>query len=609
MYRFAFMTWDASNPIQCEVARALRSDLRRFDADWTTVLDREGLLVQHAAPQQGSWRAYPLPEKCGAVLGTLFRRRSPGEGGLPLDALDEREASRIIETDGKSLIDQFWGRYVAIIRDKRSHRRHFVLRDPCGQLPCHHARIWGVHLYFSDPSFLARSTQFRPEFDLLFLAANIMVPELAARRTGLCGVEEILPGECQEVDDNRVKKIGRWSPGQVVRAASIDEPGRAGAILRETVSSCVSAWYACYRKVIHNLSGGLDSSIVLACLARAGAPSQILCANYRPADTEGDERYFARLAAQAAGCELLEFEMPASGSLASMLAAHPHTLTTSGAIFGHASKSHERKIALDHGAEAFTSGEGGDHLFYQMKTSLVAADAARKHGFGPQTLKTAFEAATWTGQPLWSVLAQAFSYGFLRRRRAVGENYDPSRFPYLDRDLTHAARHMLVAHPWESEAASLPPGKAYQIHVLAKIFRRQEVSPRSAVADVVHPLLSQPVIECALQIPSYVLTAGGECRALARKAFEGLVPAEVLSRTSKGGTTGHFVRLVLDNLEEARELLCDGLLVARRIAHRAELEDCLSPARLQRPGEIVTVLKLLSTEAWMRTWAGSEFSG
>jgi len=123
-----------------------------------------------------------------------------------------------------------------------------------------------------------------------------------------------------------------------------------------------------------------------------------------------------------------------------------------------------------------------------------------------------------------------------------------------------------------------------------------------AYADLVHPLISQPLIECSLQIPSYVLTCGGTDRGLARQAFSEKIPAAIAARTTKGGVDAYWYDLVITNLKFLRPFLLEGHLEAAGLIDRREMSDLLTEQQLVRAVHCLpTVLSCLITEGWLRT--------
>jgi asparagine synthase (glutamine-hydrolysing) len=120
------------------------------------------------------------------------------------------------------------------------------------------------------------------------------------------------------------------------------------------------------------------------------------------------------------------------------------------------------------------------------------------------------------------------------------------------------------------------------------------------------PLISQPLVELCLRIPTYHLIHGGSDRALARRAFEADLPRQIVRRYAKGRADQNIRNILDANLPFVREILLDGILVRRGLLDRANLELYLSredsPADFQY-NEIV--YEHVSTEAWLRKWGAN----
>ncbi len=116
-------------------------------------------------------------------------------------------------------------------------------------------------------------------------------------------------------------------------------------------------------------------------------------------------------------------------------------------------------------------------------------------------------------------------------------------------------------------------------------------------------LLSQPIIELCLRIPTYVWIVGGRDRAIARRAFADVLPRQVVRRTSKG-LIDRYNRIMLDrNAGFLREMLLDGELVKAGLLDRSRLDACLVPGEVSTSFEYNEVLRQhLCTEIWVRRW-------
>src|SRR5258706_1812747 len=107
-------------------------------------------------------------------------------------------------------------------------------------------------------------------------------------------------------------------------------------------------------------------------------------------------------------------------------------------------------------------------------------------------------------------------------------------------------------HPALLQAADLPLAKATQTYYLLYPTPYYDPFHAEDAPETVNPLLSQPLVELCLQLPTWVLTHGGRGRALARRAFATDLPKEVATSRSKGGMEEHLKTILLHNIDFAR---------------------------------------------------------
>ncbi len=126
--------------------------------------------------------------------------------------------------------------------------------------------------------------------------------------TGLVGASEVGAGECWEITpDTRVKRQQYWNPVEIARSNVIENIDEAVKAVRQTTQACVWAWAHCFPRIVHLLSGELDSSIVLSCLNTAPVRPRVTCLIYFDTSSPaGDEREYARATAASTGFELVE---------------------------------------------------------------------------------------------------------------------------------------------------------------------------------------------------------------------------------------------------------------------------------------------------------------
>ena len=125
---------------------------------------------------------------------------------------------------------------------------------------------------------------------------------------------------------------------------------------------------------------------------------------------------------------------------------------------------------------------------------------------------------------------------------------------------------------------------------------------RSLVADVIHPLLAQPIMELCLRTPTPVLTSGGRDRGLARHAFSHRLPDAIAGRRTKGSLGGYYARTVAGSLAFLRPFLLEGRLAQMNMINVARLEALLTREQLIIRGDYPSILFTALVESWVREW-------
>ena len=598
MYRFIALLWNPDDK-QCLLrAQSLAEQLYRSLSDWQPVLKLDGLFIFHDTSTVGATDVYKLRDHAGVVLGKVFRQ-SGQDTDNPAELISEQRFSRaVIDTRGQHLVDCLWGRYVAFLWD-RIKRRHYVLRDPTGGVPCIFTETSGIRVFMSDMEDYFALGGDQRHINWTYLAALFWNLRLISRDTGFEGVSQLYAGERLTIPRDGLASFSfSWLPKRVIESGPLlERADEARAALKLAVRHSVASWASSYTRIIHQLSGGLDSSIVAACLTSTPNKKGIVCVNLSTEAPEGDERHFARLAASKAGLTLVESAWVAQGqALGDLLDTGKHY-----SPIGLHSETDRLLESLIHEREitGIFSGQGGDHLFHQHRSAFVAAEFVFRRGLKPGLMRIVADTSRLTCRSVWPILSIAITYGLLRRGHNPFSDYVPSVL--LSNDARSTLTPDLLIHPWVSSSAGLPASKVEQISLIVD---SQHFYLRGfPFADAVHPLISQPVIDCCLRIPSYVLTRGGIRRSLVREAFRQEVPSEIINRTAKGGTTSYLNRLAVENLDFLRNLLLDGLLVSSHLLDKPELERQLCESRLIRGDLLPDVLLAARMETWLRSCA------
>ncbi|MGH9587637.1 MAG: asparagine synthase-related protein [Acidobacteriaceae bacterium] len=550
--------------------------------------------ILYADTAPGRIRMHPLGQN-GIVMGTLFRRAGGTSG--PINSLSAGDVEEITASQGNSLIHQHWGHYIAVIRSSNGLWR--VLRDPTGGLPCYYILYRGVAVIFSHLNDCTGALPVKLSVNYSHLQAFLHLHRFVARDTGFNEIQPVHAGEAIDFRKHVTARSFLWEPAEYCSDPTDHENIEESIIsMRKVVRRCVHSWAATRRSILHELSGGLDSSIVLACLATAPSTPRLSCCTHVTDSPEGDERHYARLMASHFGVPLAELPLrPQSRNRVEDLIHVRDPISPLLTSFQCSEESEIRDLIASDSFDCTFSGQGGDHLFLRTLPSITAADCAWVHGLSFQSLKAISDTAHASGQTICSIARQAIRYGYLRRPYDIWHGSRVSSFirvPPLD--------PMYSYHPWLSQAAEIPPAKLLQIMCLTET-QTYLATPRPYVDDI-HPLISQPLLELCLQIPAYILSHGGTDRTIARAAFRDALPAEVANRSSKGAISQFLFKAVYGNGQHIRRLLMDGLLAERGLLDKRELKRAFDdPAAVSHGRFLIPIMTATIGEIWLRTAA------
>lgn len=524
-----------------------------------------------------------------AILGTLIERDACAPAGVISDGV----WAAILASQGARLIERFWGGYVAVMQSGTD--RVDIVRAPFGALPCYVAASDGAVLVASSPRLLASVGDLASSVDWEALARQLLVGDLRWGETCLAGIAELQGGERLTIRDSEIARTVLWSPWRWTTSERlIGDAQAACASVRRAVRASIGAHVrAVGGRVLLRLSGGLDSSIVAAALAHSHA--DFACLTLVTKDASGDERHYARQVAGRLGAPLVERWREADYVDLSRSAAADLPRPSPGFLQESQRLAAETAAAL--GARAIFDGGGGDNVFCSLQSASPVADCliagvplAR---LWPTACSIARLAETAVPMVLWRGAQRALS-----RRRGY-------RWPLDARFLSSAAAHAhdgLPLHPWLSSPAGALPGKAAHVALLAAAQSYAEgLDPELAPAPVA-PLLSQPLVEACLSVPSWLWFDRGLNRAVAREAFRADLPREVVDRRSKG-SPGSFIGEIYEaNRATLRELLLGGLLAANGVVDRAALARMLDDPTPPKGHDYLRVMRFVDAESWARAW-------
>ena len=584
MRDFAAFRW---NPAKADAERGIRlvrSRLCSLDPAWTVRIDRPGWLV---AERTGAGQKLQIAENGRTLLaGGIFGKDGAPAFSLPVHG---NSATGSVASLCKQLMQQFWGAYCLVQMEPDLPDVIAIARDPIGMTDCVSWLFRDIRIVSSRPADLLPHS--RPQNSMIdrdVVAQLLAFPGSVAGSAPITGIDTVRPGALTRYSGHTREIIPLWQASSFCRTQSPPDPDRLGSV----VAHCIGRWVSGHEGLITELSGGLDSAIVTAC--SSARPDRYLGAfHFDSGDSAGAERHFAQGIAEHLNIPLTISSIPPTAFSAADLAGMPIGLRPG---LGSTSLFHDRMLAAEAekaGAHILMTGHGGDSVFFQHPAREIAADP--RTGSVGDRMKGLVPLGLWTGQSYWQLVRQALF------RRPSGEG-EISTDPFL------AFRMSRPPDPFLEDSGDLPPAKQLQLQGLAAARSAFGPSWCSETLTVLHPLLSQPIVEHVLGISAWDLTGGRRDRLLARQAFTGRLPRDLVRRRGKGALTSHFGRRLARGVPFLRDFLLGGFLAEEGLLDRRTLEQALDPDHLMQFDCYGSLLTMMLVEQWARSWQ-EQFQG
>ena len=452
---------------------------------------------------------------------------------------------------GRNFLHRLRGMFAFAIWDG-GERELFLARDRLGIKPLYYYAGEGFFLFASEVRALLASGLVPRQVDPVAVWEYLAYQSVPAPRTIIEGVRMLPPGSWLTVDtDGRIAEGRYWdllehaSPEARV-ATTADCRVRVEELLRESVALHLVSDVP----LGAFLSGGIDSSAVVALMREAGAVPQTFSVVFseRPYDeAEYAQEVAARFRTDHA--ELLLKERDLLGQLPEALAAmdQPTGDGVNTYVISRAVREAGMKVAL--------SGLGGDEFFagYPSFARLGrAASCLRLWGRAPGPLRAlAGRAARILGRSsvqaakaggilesdgtlpnLLTLMRQVLSpaqcralltEAWLQRLGAIQDPY----VPLLEEAYTSAPAAGMLAR------ISYAEGRTYMHDVL---LRDTDQMSMAHGLEVRVPLLDHKLVEYLMGLPDACKRSNGTPKRLLVESLDGLLPARIVHRPKRGFT-------------------------------------------------------------------------
>ena len=602
MYRYIAVFWNAFSDAGVRQAKQVTERIEAGIPGIECALEAAGAAIYHQSDNQGVFEC----SRSGSlvVLGKIFTKKF-GPDEMPERAvLDTASAANACDSQGRTILQRYWGTYVAVGCDAHA-QNWFAVRDPTAEIPCYITVVEHLTVLFSNMEDCLQLRLRKFSVDWGYLAYSLLFPYQDRSQTAIKEVTALEAGEAVTIVKG--KPTARQCHWDVVQAAAEDpitDLNEAVRLARSTLLGCIGALASQHTHIQLQLSGGLDSSIVLAGLLHAPSKPEVQCIHHYDSTVGADERAYARMAvagaSQSSGrqCELLEYEARPHCALEELL-EFPRTARPalcSGYLLDHSvgpgNATRPRSVMF--------TGMGGDGVFLRFKGNGGAIDYAWRHGIDFGLLRVAFETAQ-SGDSFYGALKDAICHGVLKKPVELNQHWgDPCEWVRVDASYSDIQpawmRHALV------RGHAVSPNKLR--HIGGMIF--PDITDPFEGAGSRHrvtPIGAQPVVELFARIPLYILMADAEDRTIARRAFEGLLPGPLLSRQVKSYVVGQSVAFVQHHREFIRNMLVGGILAKHGFIDSAAADADIQRVDPDHSSQVLGIGPPLEIETWLRRWS------
>jgi len=454
---------------------------------------------------------------------------------------------RAWEAYGPACVDRLRGMFAFAVWDAR-RRRLFLARDRVGKKPLYYWHRDGVLVFASEPKALLRHPAVGRALDLAALEHYAAFGYTPAARSIFEGIAKLPPGHTATLAGGVLSVARYWTLPAGTATAARPAPreellGRVRAEVRDAVRARLEADVP----LGVFLSGGVDSSVIVACMRELNVGRLATFSVGFGADLSHDERPYARAVAQRFETEHHEevLEPKAADLAAAVVRYVDEPFADSSAIptlvVAEATARH-LKVAL--------SGIGGDETFggypryLGVRLSEAWARAPRVLRAGPEAL------ARWLPDS-----AGSRNLGDWARRFAAGAGRPmPERYigwtrffdaPALEALATPAlARHfgsdVEAAHraAWAGRRGGDAVDGAWRIDLATylpdDLLTMADRMSMARSLELRAPFCDHRLIEFSLSIPAAAKLEGFRLKALLKAAFADVLPPTVVNRRKQG---------------------------------------------------------------------------
>lgn len=533
---------------------------------------------------------------------------------------------------GEACFGMLNGIFAIAIYDRRDDLLR-IARDGMGVKPLYYSELNG-----SQPGFLFAS-EIKSILQCAAISRELFIPAIQASVsllwqpgpwTSLKDVYKVQPGECLVVGQGRVRRRFSFYSLPVAGAEPCMSVADAVSELRVRLQTAVERQMIADVPVGAFLSGGLDSSAIVAMAARSVGHDNVRCFTI---DTGGsvdagtpDDLPYARTAAKALNVRL---EVLRADPVA-MLDGLPGMLWSLDEPQADLAPLNVLAIARNarqQGYKVLLSGAGGDDLFsgYRRHTALQMESWWQ---WLPAVVRQYLARLTshFAGQPHLRRVAKLFAHAGLDENQRMLSYFswlpDVQSSGLLSDEAREAGmrqgngRILHPLHNLQQTLTALPAGMApldkllqleSRYFLVDHNFNYTDKMSMAAGVETRVPLLDPDLVSMANRIPVGLKHRGLQGKWIFKKAMEGILPNDIIWRKKSGFGVPLRSWLHRELRPLVEDTLAPSVIRSRGLFNAVAVRSLIDADRNGRVDASYSILSLVCIELWCRQFIDPAF--
>jgi asparagine synthase (glutamine-hydrolysing) len=502
-----------------------------------------------------------------------------------------------------------------------SSRELFLARDHAGIKPLYFSEHLGKLYFASEIKALLRVPELPRRINVGAVSEYLSLLWVGGCETMLEGIHKLEPGQLLRwPQEPRLRTWFHLSPKIDGRLSDRDWAERT----REEFVEVVKRQMVSDVPLGAFLSGGLDSSSIVAAMRQVSPDSDIHCytgrVNARELAAEGfcDDFPYAQAVSHRFRVQLNSFDVRAD--LTRLLPKLVYHLDEPDADPAAILSYFIAKHAREHGTTVLLSGTGGDEVFYGYRSHVAIAGLNslnrlpwhRIQGILPQVgrLVSRLLGSHHPGsRRLKKLLDTVGKTGVEQHLALVSWSRQDTMDRLLLPDVLRASsdRDFANLHKYAEEVDVLH-GIGWHSHLLVKTFLAAHnllYTDKTSMAESVEvrvPFLDLQMLRLAASMPDRVKLRFGRTKRVLRSAFADVLPREVLNRSKTGFGVPLRSWVAHDLNQLFQELLSERSVRERGLFRASVVSQLLEDHRKGTADHGYLLYALLNLEIWQRTF-------